>query len=164
MGPWNLFELDKFTEKKLKGMVDMLPALPPMNYDNLNKRIGELDDYPLEIPVAIIAIVLVVSTVFLVATLVVYAYIIFRLRKNIKILFPMAKLLTGQATGSEAQEIKRMLLILLEIPGWTTLPTTTSIETNQTRHNTCRDYISPDHLFNWSSSGSKGQNRTVNNP
>ena len=56
MGPWNLFELDKFTVKKLKGMVDMLPALPPMNYDNLNKRIGELDDYPLEIPVAIIAI------------------------------------------------------------------------------------------------------------
>ena len=103
-------------EKKLKGMVDMLPALPPMNYDNLNRRIGELDDYPLEIPVAIIAIVLVVSTVFLVATLVVYAYIIFRLRKNIKILFPMAKLLTGQATGSEAQEIKRMLLTLLEIP------------------------------------------------
>ena len=116
MGPWNLFELDKFTEKKLKGMVDMLPALPPMNYDNLNRRIGELDDYPLEIPVAIIAIVLVVSTVFLVATLVVYAYIIFRLRKNIKILFPMAKLLAGQATGSEAQEIKRMLLTLLEIP------------------------------------------------
>ena len=67
-GLGNLFELDKFTEKKLKGMVDMLPALPPMNYDNLNKRIGELDDYPLEIPVAIIAIVLVVSTVFLVAT------------------------------------------------------------------------------------------------
>ena len=53
MGPWNLFELDKFTEKKLKGMVDMLPALPPMNYDNLNKRIGELDDYPLEIPVQV---------------------------------------------------------------------------------------------------------------
>ena len=116
MGPWNLFELDKFTEKKLKGIIEMLPALPPMNYDNLNRRIGELDDYPLEKPVAIKAIVLVVSTVFLVATLVVYAYIIFRLRKNIKILFPMAKLLTGQATGSEAQEIKRMLLTLLEIP------------------------------------------------
>ena len=88
MGPWNLFELDKFTEKKLKGMVDMLPALPPMNYDNLNKRIGELDDYPLEIPVAIIAIVLVVSTVFLVATIVVYAYIIFRLRKISNYCFP----------------------------------------------------------------------------
>ena len=83
--------------------------------NNLNRRIGELDDYPLEIPVAIIAIVLVVSTIFLVATLVVYACIIFRLRKNIKILFPMAKLLTGQATGSEAQEMKRVLLTLLEI-------------------------------------------------
>ena len=116
MGSWNLFELDKFTENKLKGMIEILPALPPMNYDNLNRRIGELDDYPLEIPVAIIAIVLVISTIFLVATLMVYAYTIFRLRKNIKILFPMAKLLTGQATGSEAQEIKRVLLTLLEIP------------------------------------------------
>ena len=28
----------------------------------------------------------------------------------------MAKLLTGQATGSEAQEIKKVLLTLLEIP------------------------------------------------
>ena len=134
-----------------------------MNYDNLNRRIGELDDYPLEIPVAIIAIVLVVSTVFLVATLVVYAYIIFRLRKNIKILFPMAKLLTGQATGSETQEIKRMLLTLLEIPAGQHWATTTSIETNQTSHNACRGYFSPDHRFNWSSSGSKGQSRAVDN-
>ena len=75
----------------------------------------------------------------------------------------MAKLLTGQATGSEAQEIKRMLLTLLEIPAGQHCPPPLPIETNQTRHNTCRDYISPDHLFNWSSSGSKGQNRTVNN-
>ena len=37
----------------------------------------------------------------------------------------MAKLLTGQATGSEAQEIKRMLLTPSRNPGWTTLPTTT---------------------------------------
>ena len=137
MGPWNLFELDKFTEKKLKGMIEILPALPPMNYDNLNRRIGELDDYPLEIPVAIIAIVLVVSTIFLVATLVIYAYIIFRLRKNVKILFPMAKLLTGQATGSEAQEIKSVTHPSRD-PSRTTVPTTTSIETSKTCHNTCR--------------------------
>ena len=116
VGPWTFFKIDEFTEKKLKDMVEVLPALPPMNYENLNKRIGELDEYPLEIPVAVIAIVLVVSTLFLLATLVVYACIIFRLRKNIKVLFPMAKFLTGQATGSEAQEIKRVLLTLLDIP------------------------------------------------
>ena len=162
MGPWNLFELDKFTEKKLKGMVKILPALPPMNYDNLNRRIGELDDYPLEIPVAIIAIVLVVSTIFLVATLVVYAYIIFRLRKNIKILFPMTKLLTGQATGSEAQEIKSVAQPSRD-PGRTTQSTTTPIETSQALHNTCRVYTSPDHPFNWSSSDDKGQGGAVNN-
>ena len=75
----------------------------------------------------------------------------------------MAKLFTGQATGSEAQEIKRMLLTLLEIPAGQHWPTTTSIKANQTRHNTCRGYISPDHLFNWSSSGNKGQNRAINN-
>ena len=116
VGPWTFFKIDEFTEKKLKDMVEVLPALPPMNYENLNKSIGELDEYPLEIPVAVIAIVLVVSTLFLLATLVVYACIIFRLRKNIKVLFPMAKFLTGQATGSEAQEIKRVLLTLLDIP------------------------------------------------
>ena len=116
VGPWNFFKIDEFTEKKLKDMVEVLPALPPMNYENLNKRIGELDDYPLEIPVAVIAIALIISTLFLLGTLVVYACIIFRLRKNIKILFPMAKLLVGQATGSEAQEIKRILLTLLDLP------------------------------------------------
>ena len=130
MGPWNLFELDKFTEKKLKSMIEILPALPLMNYDNLNRRIGELDDYPLEIPVAITAIVLVVSTIFLVATLMVYAYIIFRLRKNIKILFPMAKLLTEQATGGTRN--KESVAHPSRDPGRTTVPTTTSIETSQT--------------------------------
>ena len=144
-------------------MIEILPALPPMNYDNLNRRIGELDDYPSEIPVAIIAIVLVVSTIFLVATLVVYAYIIFRLRKNIKILFPMAKILTGQATGSEPQEIKRVLLTLLEIPAGQHCPTTTTIETSQTRHNTCRAHTSPGHHFNWSYSGDERQGGDVNN-
>ena len=96
-------------------MVAILPALPPMNYENLNRRIGELDNYPLEIPVAIIAIALVVSTIFLIGTLAVYAYIIFRLRKNVKILFPLAKLLMGRATGSETQEIKKTLLTLLDL-------------------------------------------------
>ena len=117
VGPWNFFKIDEFTEKKLRDMVEVLPALPPMNYENLNKRIGELDDYPLEILVAVIAIVLIISTLFLLGTLVIYACIIFRLRKNIKVLFPMAKLLVGQATGSEAQEIKRILLTLLDLPG-----------------------------------------------
>ena len=115
MGPWNLFEIDEFTEKKLKAMVKILPALPPMNYDNLNRRIGELDDYPLEIPVAVIAIALVVSTIILLGMLVIYAYILFRLRKNIKVLFPIAKYLMGQATESEALEIKRTLLTLLDL-------------------------------------------------
>ena len=136
MGPWTFFKIDEFTEKKLKDMVEVLPALPPINYENLNKRIGELDEYPLEIPVAVIAIVLVVSTLFLLATLVVYACIIFRLRKNIKVLFPMAKFLTGQATGSEAQEIKSVTHPS-RYPDRTTLSTTSTIETSQTCNNTC---------------------------
>ena len=116
VGPWNFFELSEFTEKKIRDMVEILPTLPPMNYENLNKRIGELDDCPLEIPVAVIAIALTVSTLFVIVTLIIFACIIFRLRKNIKVLFPMAKLLVGQATGSETQEIRRVLLTLLDIP------------------------------------------------
>ena len=112
-------------------MVDMLPALPPMHYDNLNRRIGELDGYPLEIPVAIIAIVLVVSTVFLIATLVVYAYIIFRLRKNIKILFSMAKIINRTSHWIRSTRNKENVTHPSRNPGWTTLPATTSLETNQ---------------------------------
>ena len=46
VGPWNFFELSEFTEKKIRDMGEILPTLPPMNYENLNKRIGELDDCP----------------------------------------------------------------------------------------------------------------------
>ena len=133
VGPWNLFELDKFTEKKLKGMIEILPALPPMNYDNLNRRLGELDDYPLEIPVAIIAIVLVVSTIFLVATLMVYAYIMFRLRKNIKIVNRTSHWIRVTRNKESVTHPSRD-------PGRTTVPTITSIETSKTRYNTCRVY------------------------
>ena len=163
VGPWTFFEIDEFTEKKLKDMVEVLPALPPMNYENLNKRIGELDEYPLEIPVAVIAIVLVVSTLFLLATLVVYACIIFRLRKNNQSIISPDKILNRKNHWIRSTGNKESVTHPSRNPGWTTLPTTTSIETNQTRHNTCRGCISPDHLFNWSSSGSKGQNRTINN-
>ena len=75
----------------------------------------------------------------------------------------MAKLLMGQATGSEAQEIKRVLLTLLEIPAGTTVPTTTSIETSKTCHNTCRVYTTSGHHFNWSYSDNEGQDRNVDN-
>ena len=155
MGPWNLFELDRFTEKKLKGMIEILPALPPMNYDNLNRRIGELDDYPLEIPVAIIAIVFVVSTIFLEATLMVYAYIIFRLRKKIQNIISHGKIINRTSHWIRGTRNKESVAHPSRDPSRTTIPTTTSIETSQTRHNTCRVHISPGHHFNWSYSGDK---------
>ena len=60
-------------------MVEMLPALPPMNYENLNKRIGKLKEYPLEIPVAIIAIALVVSTIFMVIVMLIICLVVYRM-------------------------------------------------------------------------------------
>ena len=163
VGHWTFFKIDEFTEKKLRDMVEVLPALPPMNYENLNKRIGELDDYPLEIPVAIIAIVLVVSTIFLVATLMVYACIIFRLKKNIKILFPMANIIDRTSHWIRGTRNKESVAHPSRDPGRTTLSTTTSIETSQTRHNTCRIYTNPGHHFDWSYSDNERQDRDVNN-
>ena len=63
----------------------------------------------------------------------------------------MAKFLTGQATGSKTQEIKRMLLTLLEIPAGQHGPPPLPLRPAS------RNYFSPGHHFNWSSSGSKGQ-------
>ena len=48
VGPWDLFEISEWTEEQLKDMVESLPALPPLNYENLNKRLGQLKKYPLE--------------------------------------------------------------------------------------------------------------------
>ena len=84
--------------------------------DNLTLRKQiELECRMQMIIMAVIAIALAVSTIFLVITLIIIACVIFRMRKNIKILIPMAKLLAGQATGLETQEIKRVLLTLLDI-------------------------------------------------
>ena len=118
VGPWDIFEISEWSEKQLEDMVDVLPALPPLNYENLNKRLGELKKYPLEIPVAVIAIVLIISTVVMVVTIIIIGLVIFRLRGNFKELLPLAKLLVGKATSSEINQIKHIFRALLDLsPG-----------------------------------------------
>ena len=99
-------------------MVAILPTLPPLNYENLNKRIGKLKEYPLKIPVAIIAIVLVVSTVFMVVTLIIIALVICKLRGNLRVLLPIGKIMIGKANLSEANQVRQALRTLLDLtPG-----------------------------------------------
>ena len=50
IGPWDLFQISEWEKQELKDMVAILPTLPPLNYENLNKRIGKLKEYPLKIP------------------------------------------------------------------------------------------------------------------
>ena len=40
IGPWDLFQISDWEKQELKDMVAILPTLPPLNYENLNKRIG----------------------------------------------------------------------------------------------------------------------------
>ena len=70
IGPWDLLQISELEKQELANMVAILPTLPPPNYENLIKRLGKMKEYPLRIPVAIIAIVLMVSTLFMVVTLV----------------------------------------------------------------------------------------------
>ena len=99
-------------------MVESLPALPPLNYENLNKKLGQLKKYPLEIPVAIIAITLVISTLIMVVALIIIGLVIFRQRRNLKDLLPLAKMLVGKASPSEINQIKMIFRTLLELsPG-----------------------------------------------
>ena len=44
VGPWDLFEISEWTEQQLKDMVGSLPALPPLNYENLNKKTGSTQE------------------------------------------------------------------------------------------------------------------------
>ena len=81
-------------------MVDSLPTLPPLSYENLNKKLGKLNEYPLEIPVAIIAIALIISTLIMVVALVIIGLVIFKQRGNLKDLLPLGKMLVGKASPS----------------------------------------------------------------
>ena len=116
VGPWDVFETSEWTDQQLEDMVEALPALPPLNYENLNKRLGELKKYPLEIPVTVIAIVLVISTLVMVITIIIIGLVIFRLRGNIKNLLPIAKVLVGKASSSEISQIKQVFRTLLDLP------------------------------------------------
>ena len=116
VGPWDLFEISEWTEQQLKDMVESLPTLPPLNYENLNKKLGQLNKYPLEIPVAIIAIALVISTLIMVVALVIIGLVIFKQRGNLKDLLPLAKMLVGKASPSEINQIKMIFRTLLELP------------------------------------------------
>ena len=118
IGPWDLFQISDWEKQELKDMVAILPTLPPLNYENLNKRIGKLKEYPLKIPVAIIAIVLVVSTLFMVVTLVIIALVICKLRGNLKVLLPIGKIMIGKANSSETNQVRQALRTLLDLtPG-----------------------------------------------
>ena len=118
IGPWDLFQISDWEKQELKDMVAILPTLPPLNYENLNKRIGKLKEYPLKIPVAIIAIVLVVSTLFMVVTLVIIALVICKLRGNLKVLLPIGKIMVGKANSSETNHVRQALRTLLDLtPG-----------------------------------------------
>ena len=44
IGPWDLFQISEWEKQELKDMVAILPTLPPLNYENLNKRIGKLKE------------------------------------------------------------------------------------------------------------------------
>ena len=115
IGPWDLFQISDWEKQELKDMVAILPTLPPLNYENLNKRIGKLKEYPLKIPVAIIAIVLVVSTLFMVITLVIVALVICRLRGNLKVLLPIGKIMIGKANSNETNQVRQTLRALLDL-------------------------------------------------
>ena len=77
-----------------------------------------MKEYPLKIPVAIIAIVLVVSTLFMVVALVIIALVICKLRGNLKVLLPIGKIMIGKANSSETNQVRQTLRTLLDLtPG-----------------------------------------------
>ena len=116
IGPWDLFEIGEWTKQQLEEMVEQLPALPPMNYENLNKKLGQLKKYPLEMPVAIIAVALIVTTIIMIVTIVIIGLVIFRIRGNFKDLILLAKILVGKATSSEINQMKQIFRTLLDLP------------------------------------------------
>ena len=55
LGPWIALPLDKLPKEVVEKLIKKLPELPPMSFENLDKRIGDIDeDYPIEIPIPVL--------------------------------------------------------------------------------------------------------------
>ena len=66
VGPWDKMNLENYDKEEIAKMVKKLPALPPINYENLNIELDKLDDYPLEIPMGVMAVWIGIITVALI--------------------------------------------------------------------------------------------------
>ena len=55
LGPWQALPLDELPKAVVEKLIKKLPELPPMSYENLDKKIGTIDeDYPVEIPIPVL--------------------------------------------------------------------------------------------------------------
>ena len=113
VGPWDKMDLENYDKEEIAKMVKKLPALPPINYENLNIELDKLDDYPLEIPMGVMAVWIGVITVALIIKIVLVVCYIKRFRAKIGMLAPIQNLLQGNANGEGLSEFKLMIKNLL---------------------------------------------------
>ena len=113
IGPWDRMNLENYDKEEIAKMVKKLPALPPINYENLNIELDKLDDYPLEIPMGVMAVWIGIITVALIIKIVLVVCYIRRFRAKVGMLAPIQNLLQGNANGEGLSEFKLMIKNLL---------------------------------------------------
>ena len=113
IGPWDKMNLESYDKEEIAKMVKKLPALPPINYENLNIELDKLDDYPLEIPMGVMAVWIGIITVALIIKIVLVVCYIKRFRAKVGMLAPIQNLLQGNADGEGLSEFKIMIKNLL---------------------------------------------------
>ena len=89
IGPWDKMDLESYNKEEIAKMVKKLPALPPINYENLNIELDKLDDYPLEIPMGVMAVWIGIITVALIIKIVLVVCYIKRFRAKVGMLAPI---------------------------------------------------------------------------
>ena len=113
VGPWDKMNLENYDKEEIAKMVKKLPALPPINYENLNIELDKLDDYPLEIPMGVMAVWIGIITVALIIKVVLVVCYIKRFRAKFGMLAPIQNLLQGNTNGEGLNEFKLMMKNLL---------------------------------------------------
>ena len=104
LGPWQNLPFDKLPKEVIDRLVKKLPELPPMSYENLNKRLEAIDEeYPFEIPIPVLFACQIIGFVLILMGALGMGWKIYKTRRELQDSITM--LVKGENKGKELQNM-----------------------------------------------------------
>ena len=132
LGPWIALPLDELPKEVVEKLIKKLPELPPMSFENLDKRIGDIDeDYPIEIPIPVLFACQIGGLILLLLGGLGMGWKIYKTRRELQ--SSLAMFVKGDNKGKDFQKLMSTLMNvytgLPQQPSTSTTPSKTATST-----------------------------------